>query len=199
MTTPGSGRTAVILVDLQRQFTEPDGMFAVHGMDTVLARTVPFVTAARAAGAAIVWIRQKARPEVGLGRASLRYGRPDAHVGPGTDLDPRLVPAPGDIVVDKYRQSAFFMTDLDLILRRLDVRRVLIAGITTNVCVLATTKDASERDYETIVLRDLTAALPIPDTTVDGLSAAEVQRASLAFIQWAYGDVLTSDQIGWDS
>ena len=96
-----------------------------------------------------MWVEQSSRPPVPLGRATLRFGRTDAHQGPGIDLDPRLVPVSEDLRIVKQRQSAFFATDLDLCLRRLGVDRVLMCGITTNVCVLATTKDASERDYET--------------------------------------------------
>jgi nicotinamidase-related amidase len=194
MTAP---RTALLVIDLQRQFTEPTGMFPMPDIDPLLGRIAGFVDVARDHGATVVWIEQSMRPEVGLGRATLRYGREDAHQGPGTELDPRLVPADGDLRITKWRQSAFFATDLDLCLRRLGVERVLVVGITTNVCVLATTKDASERDYETVVVGDLTGALPIQDGEREVMSAAEVQRAALAFVQYAYGDVLAAADVAW--
>lgn len=197
MTTSSSPRTAVLVIDLQRQFTEPTGAFPVPDIDPLLARISAFVETARGEGATIVWIEQSSRPQVGLGRASLRFGRTDAHQGPGIELDPRLQPAPGDLRITKWRQSAFFATDLDLCLRRLGIERVVVCGITTNVCVLATTKDASERDYETVVLGDLTSALPIRDGDREVLSAVEVQRAALAFIQYSYGDVVDVSDLAW--
>lgn len=190
--------TALLVIDVQRQFTEPDGVFPVAGMDEIVDKTVAFAALARAKGAPVIWVQQSMRPQVGLGRATQRYGRSDAHQGPGIELDPRLNPLPEDILLVKWRQSAFYMTDLDLMLRRLGVDRVLIAGITTNVCVIATAKDASERDYETIVLHDLTAALPITQGPEGGLTAEQVQKAGLAFIQYAYGDVRNTGEIDWD-
>lgn len=196
-TAEHGSRTAVLVIDMQRQFTEPTGVFPVPQVEPVLQAIVDFVDEARSAGATVVWVEQSVRPQVGLGRASLRYGRPDAHQGPGIELDPRLVVQPEDLRLTKWRQSAFFATDLDMSLRRLGVTRVMICGITTNVCVLATTKDASERDYETLVLGDLTASLPISDGASVVLNADEVQRAALAFIQYSYGDVVNAGDIVW--
>jgi len=190
-------RTALLVIDLQRQFTEPTGMFPMPEIEPLLGRISGFVDKMREHGATVVWIEQSMRPQVGLGRATLRYGREDAHHGPGTELDPRLIPADGDLRITKWRQSAFFATDLDLCLRRLAIERVLVCGITTNVCVLATTKDASERDYETVVVGDLTGALPIRDGDREVMSANDVQRAALAFIQYSYGDVVDAADVAW--
>jgi nicotinamidase-related amidase len=197
MTKAGQAPTALLVIDMQRQFTEPDGVFPVEGVDRIVADMLSFVDVARSHGAPVIWVEQSARPQVGLGRATLRYGRTDAHQGSGTQLDPRFVPQPEDIRMPKWRQSAFFMTDLDLCLRRLGIERVLICGITTNVCVTAAAKDASERDYETIVLGDLTASLPINEGGSQLMSAEQVQAAALAFIQYSYGDVCNFSEVTW--
>ena len=198
MSRPGQSSTALLVIDMQRQFTEPDGTFPVAGVDKIVDDMIAFVDLARSHGSRVFWVQQSARAQVGLGRATMRYGRADAHQGSGIELDPRFQPTPEDIRLPKWRQSAFFMTDLDLCLRRLGIERVLICGITTNVCVTAAAKDASERDYETIVLGDLTASLPISRGASQIMSAEEVQTASLAFIQYSYGEVLDRSDVKWE-
>lgn len=191
-------RTAILVVDLQRQFTEPGRPLFVDGAPDLCERTNAFTATARAAGALIVWVQQSLRPQIGGGRTSRRYGVGDIHRGDGTVLDDILdIDASADIVLPKWRQSCFYATDLDVILRSRDIDAVLVTGVTTNVCVLAAAKDASERDYAAHVVADLTGALPVRQGDREVLSASDVQTSTLALAQHAYGDVTESGLVRW--
>lgn len=191
-------RTAMLVIDLQRQFTEPGRPLFVDGAPDLCDRASAFADAARRAGALIVWVQQSLRPQIGGGRTSRRYGVGEIHRGDGTILDDRLAIDPSeDIVLPKWRQSCFYATDLDVILRSRGIDAVLVTGVTTNVCVLAAAKDASERDYAAHIVADLTGALPVRQDGREVLSAAAVQSATLALAQHAYGDVTDSSLVRW--
>ena len=191
-------RTALLVIDLQLQFTEPGRPLFVDGAPDLCDRASRFAGDARRAGALVVWVQQSLRPQVGGGRTSRRYGVGDIHRGDGTLLDDRLaIDAAEDIVLPKWRQSCFYATDLDVILRSRGIDAVLVAGVTTNVCVLAAAKDASERDYAAHVVADLTGALPVRQDGREVLSADDVQAATLALAQHAYGDVTVSGLVRW--
>jgi len=178
--------TALIVIDVQCAFTT-SSLFGISSAQDVLDNINSAVGRARALDIPVIWVRYQVRTEVGLGLTSKRYGVEDLHTGEGTELDPRLNFLPGDEVIIKPRQSAFYATDLEYLLRSKGIRYVLVAGVTTNVCVLATVKDASERDFAVTLLEDCTAALPILQDEVEVMSAADVQAAAVKFMRWAYG------------
>lgn len=106
---------------------------------------------------------------------------PDA---PGTTFDPCLSPQPGDIEVVKQRYSAFVGTRLDEILRDRGIVSVIVLGLTTNVCVQSTARDAWQRDYQTITLADCCAEI-----------GEGSHQASLAWTGRNFGTVCQSDQV----
>jgi len=188
-------RTALLVIDLQRQFTDPEYPLCVPDAAAIVEGCSRFATLLRSAGGLVVWPQQSLREQLGGGATSRRFGVEDIHRGDATALDGRLTIDPSDIVLPKWRQSSFYATDLDVILRMRGIETVLIAGVTTNVCVLAAAKDASERDYRTHVVADLTGSLAIRQDGTEVLSAAEVQAGALAFCHYAYGDVTTTDLV----
>jgi len=190
-------RTALLVIDLQWQFTHPDSALYVPGAEDLVTRSSAFARTVRDAGGLVVWPQQSLREQVGGGITSKRYDLPSIHRGAATELDERLDVDASDIVLPKWRQSSYFATDLDVILRMRGIEHVLIAGVTTNVCVLAATKDTSERDYHSHVVADLTGSLPIVQDGRELLSADEVQFAALAFCQYAYGDVTRTDLVNF--
>jgi nicotinamidase-related amidase len=191
--------TALLVIDLQRQFTEPGRPLCVDGAPELCERTSAFAAECREQGVLVVWVQQSLRPQIGGGRTSRRYGVSDIHRGDGTELDATLrIDRDVDIILPKWRQSCFYATDLDVILRSRGIDAVLVAGVTTNVCVLAAAKDASERDYAAHVVMDLTGALPVRQDGRELLSAADVQASTLALVQHAYGDVTASRHIRWE-
>jgi maleamate amidohydrolase len=180
--------TALIVIDVQRAFTE-SSLFGIASAQSVLDNINGAVDRSRELGIPVIWVRYQVRSEVGLGLTSKRYDVEDLHTGEGTEIDPRLHFLPTDEVIIKPRQSAFYGTDLEYLLRSKGVKYLCIAGVTTNVCVLAVVKDASERDFAVNLLEDCTAALPILHNDEEIMSASEVQNASVNFIRWAYGPV----------
>lgn len=161
--------TALLVIDMQNGFLEDGGSMAAVGMPTAelrpaLAGCKTLVEAARAAGVPVIYTRYVYMPdysdagllptelmpamkEVG----SLTAGSWDAEIV--DDLKPRT----GDIIIDKSRPSSFYGTRLEPVLTNLGIRSLVIAGVTTNICVETTARDAGQRDYRVHVIRDATA------------------------------------------
>ena len=159
------GRTVLVVIDPQNDFLHEEGWYAQKGIDIshmrrIVEPTKELVAAARRKGVPVVWTRHgyadaaEAGPFLEL-RPFLQEGglRRDTW---GWELYDELDVRPEDPVVAKNRLSAFFNTDLEAVLRGLDAETVLIAGVLTNQCVAATSKDASFRDFKPIVVEECT-------------------------------------------
>jgi ureidoacrylate peracid hydrolase len=167
-------RTALVIVDLQNDFCAPQGWLASIGVDvSVLAQAVALsdelAAAARAAGVPVIWLNWGNRPD----QANLPPGV--AHVydpeGTGAGISDRVLTkdswgaalvAPlrahdGDILVDKYRMSGFWDTELDSVLRNLRADTLLFAGVNSDQCVYATLIDAACLGYDVVLLTDASA------------------------------------------
>ncbi|KAL2622951.1 hypothetical protein R1flu_003156 [Riccia fluitans] len=158
-------RSALIVVDMQNDFIQPGGPLHVAGGSAVVAEVKKSVSIAREKGAHVIWVLREHDAngrDVELFRAHLY---PDGQIGPtvkgtyGSQLVEGLEPKSGEIILVKSRFSAFFATNLDLILRRLDIKTVVVAGVQTPNCIRATAFDALALDYpKVVVLADATAA-----------------------------------------
>lgn len=189
---------ALVVIDMQRQFTAPGAPFLVDDAPALVERVDAAVRRARTNGIPVIWVSQRVRPAVGLGRTSRRYADSNIHQGALAELDDRLDMGE-DILVLKHRQSGFYGTDLETVLRGLGVETVILSGVTTNVCVLATAIDAAARDFGVVVATDLTASLPVRRDGDILLAASDVQRAAEAFVIHAVGEVArSSDIVGLD-
>lgn len=158
-------RTALLLMDYQ-----PGILGRIEEGDALVARAREAIAAARAAGATVGYVRVAftdedfdAMPD-GAPMARVKaMPREQMHTdSPGTQVDERVAPAKGDIVVRKTRVGPFLTTDLDEQLRARGVDTLLLAGISTSGVVLSTVRDAHDRDYRLYVLADATAD-PLPD------------------------------------
>jgi nicotinamidase-related amidase len=170
-------QTALMVIDMQRDFLYPDGFGAFLGNDvTLLQRTIApiqaVLAAARVRGMLIIHTREGHKPDLSdcpptkLDRwpAGTRIG----DQGPmgriliqgelGHDIIAEVAPLPGEIVLDKPGKSSFYATDLDVILRKHGIRNLLITGVTTDVCCSATVIGANDRGYNAIVLADCVAS-----------------------------------------
>lgn len=183
--------TAVVVVDVQRLFTDMVGAPIAPPLAQVLPAIGQCLDTARRAGATIVLVRTIIAPAA-HSRSTLAWPpfmRDGMAPGaPGTEFDPCLKHQPGDIEVVKQRYSAFFGTSLDQILRQRAIQSVVVLGLTTNVCVQSTARDAWQRDYDTITLSDCCAE--IGDGSHD---------ASLMWTSRNFGRVTTSEVLahGW--
>ena len=108
----------------------------------------------------------------------------------GSEIYPDLAPAPGEHVIKKHRYSAFFGTDLDIILREWNIDTVIISGTTTENCCHATARDAMFRNYRVIFLADATATFDYPDVGYGAMSADAIHAAMLAVLSVSTAHVM---------
>ena len=112
----------------------------------------------------------------------------------GSEIHPDIAPRPDELVVKKHRFSAFYGTDLELVLRGLGVEVVVVSGVTTENCCHATARDAMFRDFKVIVLSDATATDDYEDARQGFLSASEVHRSTLIVLAQSTADVMTTEE-----
>jgi nicotinamidase-related amidase len=186
--------TAVVMVDLQWPYFEASSPVYLDGGESLPDRSIAFADAARAADARVIWTATRLRPGVPVGRTTKRFPFKESNRDTWSELAaPIEVPAT-DLLIHKPRHSAFFGTDLDSALRSIDCRNVVIAGITSNVCCLATAIDAAARDYAVWWADDLIMALPISRPGFD-VDAETVHRNTTALVAYSVGTVVTADEV----
>jgi ureidoacrylate peracid hydrolase len=196
----GPDTTALLVIDMQNGFCHPDGSFATLGLDVsmctaAIAGCAGLVEDARAAGVPVVYTRYVYRPDYRDGGVLVHDLMPDLATARSlaagswdAELVDELSPREDEFVVDKNRYSAFYGTGLEPILTSLGVRRLVVCGVTTNMCVETTVRDASQRDYLTFVVSDATG---------------ELDRArhdsALATLGFGFGRVVTRAEVaaGW--
>jgi nicotinamidase-related amidase len=181
-----AGRTAIVVIDPQNDFLHPEGWYAGHGVDIEHMRRCiepvkRLVAACRDRGIPVIWTRHGFRDaQDGGWLVSMRPFLRDGGLRIGTwgyevldELDTRQE----DRYVEKNRLSAFFQTNLDLQLRALGAETVLIAGVLTNQCVAATSKDAMFRDFKPIVVEEATG------TTLPHLHAPALEMMQVGWAE----------------
>lgn len=200
------GSTALVMIDMQRDFVEPGGFGEMLGNDVSLLRDTiepcrKVLEAARKAGILVIHTREGHRPDLTdcpptkltRGKLSTKIG----DVGPmgrilvrgaaGHDLIPEVYPIEGEPVVDKPGKGAFYETDLLGILHNRGIKTMIVCGVTTEVCVHTTVREANDRGFECIVPSDCT-----------GSYFPEFKRVALEMIKaqgGIFGWVTTSDCI----
>jgi len=192
-------RTALVMIDMQRDFIEPGGFGATLGNDVSLLAPVVDAAAAlvawcRAQGIWVVHTKECHRPDLSdCPPAKLRRGRPSLRIGdpgvmgrilidgePGADFVPALAPAPGDLVIAKPGKGAFYATVLEDELKARHITHLIFGGVTTEVCVQTTMREANDRGYECAIVEEAT-----------GSYFPEFKHAALAMIR-AQGGI-----VGW--
>lgn len=193
-------RSAVIVVDMQKVFCQPEGALYVPNTAQIIEPIAALITAARAARVPVIYLRHIVRGDGSdTGRMRDLYPNVDtilARSAPDVDVIDALAPQPGDVVIDKLFYSGFHNTDLDTVLRARDLDTLIVCGTVTNVCCETTIRDAVHREYKVIALSDANAAMDYPDLGFGPVSAEEVQRISLSTIAYEFGEVTnTADAI----
>jgi biuret amidohydrolase len=193
-------RTALIIIDMQRDFLEPGGFGETLGNDVSLlqAAVVPLqavLAAARAAGMLVIHTREGHRPDLSdAPPAKVERGAPSKRIGdvgpmgrilvrgePGHDIVSALYPIAGEPVIDKPGKGAFYQTDLESMLKNRGIENLLVAGVTTEVCVNTTVREANDRGYRCIVLGDCCASY-FPEFHEMGLKMIKAQGGIFGWV-----------------
>lgn len=193
-------RAALVIIDMQRDFLEPGGFGAALGNDVSLlaAAVAPcrsVLLGARAAGMLVIHTREGHRPDLSdAPPAKVERGDPAKRIGAagpmgrilirgeaGHEIVPALSPLPDEPVIDKPGKGAFYQTDLDLMLRNRGVETLLIAGVTTEVCVHTTVREANDRGYRCLVLADACASY-FPEFHEVGLAMIAAQGGIFGWV-----------------
>ena len=197
---------ALIIIDMQRDFVEPGGFGETLGnkvalLQAIIPATARLLAAFRAAGSPVIHTRECHRPDLSdcppakreRGKPSLRIGDPGP-MGrilisgePGADIIPELYPVEGEIVLDKPGKGAFYATPLGEILAERKIRQLIFAGVTTEVCVQTTMREANDRGFECLLATDATESY-FPEFKK---AAIDMITAQGAIVGWA----ATVDQI----
>lgn len=168
-----AGRTALIVIDMQRDFLLPGGFGESLGNDvSQLLKVVPplaaLLAAARAAGIPVIHTREGHEPDLSdCPPAKLNRGAPSKRIGDpgkygrilirgeyGHDIIDELAPVDGEVVIDKPGKGAFYATPLSEVLAEHGITQLIVTGVTTEVCVHTTTREANDRGYECLVVSD---------------------------------------------
>jgi nicotinamidase-related amidase len=191
---------ALLIIDMQRDFLQPGGFGEMLGNDvSQLRRSIEpnqtLLAAWRKAGALVIHTREGHRPDLAdLPPAKKIRGRSATCIGdpgpmgrilvrgePGHDIIPELYPAPGEPVIDKPGKGAFFATDLHAILQNRAITQLIVTGVTTEVCVNTTVREANDRGYDCLVVSDCCASY-FPDFHAMGLRMIKAQGGIFGWV-----------------
>lgn len=193
-------KTALVIIDMQRDFLEPGGFGETLGNDvSLLARAVApcaaVLAAARSLGLLVIHTREGHLPDlsdappakIARGAPSLRIGDP----GPmgrilirgerGHDIVDALAPRTGEIVIDKPGKGAFYATKFEDLLKANGISDLLVCGVTTEVCVHTTVREANDRGYRCVVLADCCASY-FPEFHEMGLKMIKAQGGIFGWV-----------------
>jgi nicotinamidase-related amidase len=170
-------KAALVIIDMQRDFLEPGGFGETLGNDVSLLQSAvapcaAVLAAARAKGLVVVHTREGHLPDLSdAPKAKIERGAPSLRIGDpgpmgrilirgeaGHDIVAALYPVAGELVIDKPGKGAFFATMLDDELKRRGIDTLLVCGVTTEVCVNTTVREANDRGYRCVVLSDCCAS-----------------------------------------
>ena len=195
-----SARTALLIIDMQRDFLEPGGFGAALGNDVKqLAAVIPplknLLNCARDHGMLVIHTREGHKPDLSdAPRAKLERGAPKQRIGDagpmgrilirgeaGHDIIPALYPLPGEPVIDKPGKGAFYATDLNITLQYHHIEDLIVCGVTTEVCVHTTVREANDRGYRCLVPEDCCGSY-FPEFHAMGLKMISAQGGIFGWV-----------------
>jgi biuret amidohydrolase len=193
-------RAALVIIDMQRDFLEPGGFGESLGNDVSLLRktinpTRQLLAAARGAGMTVIHTREGHRADLtDLPQAKKVRGNPTLAIGDmgamgrilvrgeaGHDIIPELYPIAGEPVIDKPGKGAFYATDLDTILKNRGISQLVVCGVTTEVCVNTTVREANDRGYDCLVVEDCCGSY-FPEFQEMGLKMIKAQGGIFGWV-----------------
>lgn len=192
--------TALVIIDMQRDFLEPGGFGAMLGNDVSLLRSTiapnkKLLEAARKHGLLVVHTREGHTPSLhdlplskkirGKGQKTIGDAGPMGRIlvrgEEGHDIIPELYPIAGEYIIDKPGKGAFYATDLEHILRQRGIKYLIVTGVTTEVCVNTTVREANDRGFECLVVADATGSY-FPEFQRVGLEMIKAQGGIFGWV-----------------
>ena len=192
--------TALVIIDMQRDFVEPGGFGEALGNDvTRLQAVIPplrrVLDAARRADMLVIHTREGHAPDLSCCPPSkLERGRGATRIGDrgpmgrilvrgehGHEIVPELAPVAGEVVIDKPGKGAFYATELQDVLVEAGITQLLVTGVTTEVCVHTTTREANDRGYECLVVSDCVGSY-FPEFQRIGLEMIKAQGGIFGWV-----------------
>lgn len=192
--------TALIVIDMQRDFLLPGGFGETLGNDvsrllTVVPPLAALIAAARDAGIPVIHTREGHLPDLSdCPPAKLTRGAPSQRIGDpgpygrilirgeyGHDIVDELAPAPGELVIDKPGKGAFYATELQDVLAAQGITHLIVTGVTTEVCVHTTTREANDRGYDCLVVSDCVGSY-FPEFQRVGLDMVKAQGGIFGWV-----------------
>jgi nicotinamidase-related amidase len=207
-------KAALVIIDMQRDFLEPGGFGAALGNDvSKLQAAVPpcraVLGAARGVGMLVIHTREGHRSDLSDAPPhKVERGDPATRIGalgpmgrilirgePGHDIIPELYPLSSEPVIDKPGKGAFYQTDLELMLRNRDIDTLLVCGVTTEVCVNTTVREANDRGFRCVVLSDCCGSY-FPEFHQAGLAMIKAQGGIFGSVAGSNALLEALDELG---
>ncbi|HBJ67465.1 cysteine hydrolase [Alcaligenes nematophilus] len=193
--------TAVIVIDMQNDFIAPGAPLETPMGMELMPRLKKLLGHARQTGMEVIFTAHAHRRNgCDMGLFGEIYPPIQNQVGlvdktAGVDIYPEVAPQGDEVVIKKHRYSAFFGTDLDIILRTRKIDTVVITGVTTENCCHATARDAMFHGYKVAFISDATGTYNYPDMGFGAIPAEEVHRVTLGVLAVSTAHVMTTDEL----
>jgi nicotinamidase-related amidase len=200
---------ALVCIDFQRDFMEPGGFGETLGNDVSTLRatiepTKAVLDAWRQRGWTVIHTREGHRADLGdLFPSKANRGKPTLRIGDdgpmgrilvrgsaGHEIIPELAPLPGETVIDKPGKGSFYATDLDTVLHAAGITHLVVTGVTTEVCVQSTVREANDRGFECLILSDCTGSY-FPEFKQSALDMFKAQGGIVGWVTTS-GELLGS-------
>ena len=193
--------TALLVIDMSIDFLAVGAPFETSEGRKMMPNLIKLIRRCREIDLPIIYVNHVHHPgakDMGiLGKRfpMIRQGQALRAGSDGVQIWPEIAPQPGDIVMEKIRQSGFMYTRLEATLKELEVKNILVAGVATGACVECTARDAVARDYSVILLSDVTAASGLPDLGWGEVDSETLQRVFLTNFAYHFGKVAATNEL----
>ena len=196
-----SQNTALLIIDMSLDFLADGAPFETKEGRQMMPKLIELVRRCREVELSIIYINHVHHPgakdmgTLGIRFPKIRQGKALRAGSEGVKIWPEIAPQPGDLVMEKIRQSGFMYTRLEATIKELGVEHLLVAGVATGACVECTARDAVARDYSVILLSDVTAASGLPDLGWGEVDSETLQRVFLTNFAYHFGKVAATNEL----
>lgn len=194
-------KTALLVIDMSKDFLREGSPLDVPEGRAMIPKLKKLMDVCRSLKVPIIYTTHVHREDGSdMGRMAdifpiIKQGLVLKAGSEGVKIHHDLEPAPGEIVIEKHRYSAFYNTDLEILLRNKQVDTLIITGVTTSVCCESTAREAMFRDFKVVFVSDLNTTYDLPDMGFGNVSHEEVQKVVLTNLAMHMGQVMSCDNL----